>query len=380
MTTLADIQPFAPWLVVLVAAGVTCAVSVVLAALLLVAEKVLVNYGTCTVDINDGGRQLEVDGGETLLATLKGQSIFIPSACGGRGTCAYCKLKVLEGGGPLLPTEEPLLTAEEIADDIRISCQLKVRNDLKIEIPEELFAIREYRGTVEQIRDLTHDIKELRIALTDPPEIDFAAGQYIQLESPPYGGNPDPVYRAYSMSNSPYDHRHIETIIRRVPGGICTTWVFEHLAEGDAVTLNGPYGEFRLSDTDNPMVWIAGGSGMSPFWSMVRHMQQASIERKTTYFFGAVSERDLFFIEELAALSKELPWFEFIPALSGPAAEDHWTGETGLITEVVDRHLPADTANLEGYLCGSAGMIDAAVKVLVAKGLTEDHIFYDKFN
>ena len=376
----AEIQPLQPWLVVLVAAGVSCALSVVLAALLVVAERYLVNYGTCTLDINDGGRTLAIEGGETLLATLRGEGIFIPSACGGRGTCAYCKLKILEGGGPLLPTEEPLLTADEIADHVRISCQVKVRNDLKIEIPEELFAIREYVGTVEQIRDLTHDIKELRIALTDPPEIDFAAGQYIQIGSPAYGDNPDAVYRAYSMSNSPNDHRHIETIIRRVPGGICTTWVFEHLNEGDAITLNGPYGEFRLSDTDSDMVWIAGGSGMSPFWSMVRYMKEAGIERKTMYFFGAVSKRDLFFLDELEALAKDLPWFEFIPALSGPAEEDNWTGDTGLITEIVDRHVEANTPDLEGYLCGSAGMIDAAVNVLVAKGLTEDRIFYDKFN
>ncbi|MHC4561642.1 MAG: FAD-binding oxidoreductase [Planctomycetota bacterium] len=375
-----DVQSLGPWLVVAVSAGIAAALSVVLAALLIVAERYLVNFGTCTIDVNDGGRELRVTGGDTLLGSLKSQDIFIPSACGGRGTCSYCKLKILDGGGPLLPTEEPLLTAEEIADDIRVSCQVKVRNDVKILIPEELFAIREYRGVVERIRDLTHDIKELRIRLIDPETLEFVAGQYIQLQAPAYGDNPEPVYRAYSMSNRPSDGGCVETIIRLVPGGICTTWVFNHLKEGDEVTLNGPYGEFRLSDTDNPMVWIAGGSGMSPFWSMVRYMKEAGIERPTTYFFGAVQRRDMFFVEELTKLAEELGWFRFIPALSAPAEGDDWPGETGLITEVVGRHMPANVDNLEGYLCGSAGMIDASCNVLLAKGVGQERIFFDKFN
>ncbi len=377
---IADIQPFGDWLVVLVAAGISCALMVLLAALLLLAERHLINYGPCAIDINNGGRELTVTGGRTLLASLKGEGIFVPSACGGRGTCAYCKLQVRQGAGAVLATEEPLLTPDEIADDVRISCQVKVRNDMKIVIPEELFAIREYRGVVESITDLTYDIKELRIALTEPQTLDFVAGQYVQLEAPAYAKSPEPVYRAYSMSNPPTDDHSVETIIRLVPDGICTTWVFEHLKEGDEVTLNGPYGEFRLSDTDNDMVWIAGGSGMSPFWSMIRHMKNAGIERKTTYFFGALTKRDLFFVDELTKLADELPWFEFIPALSAPADDDNWTGETGLITEVVARRLPDDRAHLEGYLCGSAGMIDAACKVLLAKGLAEDNIFFDKFN
>ncbi len=372
--------PLPPWIVVLIAAGISCALTTLLAGLLLIAERRLINYGTCTIDINDGGRQLAIKGGQTLLASLKSDGIFVPSACGGRGTCAYCKLTVTEGGGPVLATEEPLLTPEEIADDVRISCQVKVRNDLKIIIPAELFAIREYLGVVERITDLTYDIKELHIRLTDPDTLDFTAGHYIQLEAPAYKGNPEPVYRAYSMSNPPSSNGFVETIVRRVPGGICTTWVFEHLKEGDEVTLNGPYGEFSLSDTDRDMIWIAGGSGMSPFWSMIRHMIEAGIERKTTYFFGAVAKRDLFLVDELAELADEHPWFEFIPALSAPADGDEWTGETGLITEVVARHIPDGQGELEAYLCGSAGMIDAACKVLLTKGLSEDRIFFDKFN
>lgn len=374
------VQPLSLWLVVLVATGLTCMLTTLLAGLLLLAERFLVNYGPCAIDINSGDRQLTVEGGQTLLAALKSEGIFIPSACGGRGTCAYCKLKITDGAGPLLPTEEPLLTKDEIAADVRISCQVKVRNDLKINIPQELFSIREYRGVVKRIRDLTHDIKELRIALTEPETLEFSAGQYIQLQAPAYDKSPESVYRAYSMSNPPDDNRAVETIIRLVPGGICTTWVFRYLTEGDEIAFSGPYGEFRLSETDNEMVWIAGGSGMSPFWSMIRHMKTAGIERKTTYFFGAVAKRDLFFVDELTELADELPWFEFIPALSAPADGDHWTGETGLITEIVNRHVTAGRNDLEAYLCGSAGMIDAACKVLADKGITEDRIFYDKFN
>ena len=363
---------------ILSAAAAAGGVTMVLAALLLLAERFLVRYGPCTIDVNAGARRLEVTGGDSLLEALKGEAVFIPSACGGRGTCAYCKLTVLEGGGPLLPTEEPLLSPEEIADNVRISCQLKVRNDLSILVPEALFAVREYRGVVERIRDLTHDIKELRIRLLEPETISFVPGQYVQLEAPAYGPSPDPVYRAYSISSPPSDDGAIELIVRLVPGGICTTWVFTMLAEGDEVTFSGPYGDFRLTETDREMIWIAGGSGMAPFWSMVRHMTEAGLRRRCTYFFGAVGKRDLFLMRELEDLSGRLPWFTFVPALSGAGPDNGWSGEAGLITEVVDRHVAAGR-ELEAYLCGSPGMIDAAAAVLHGKGLTEEHMFYDKF-
>ena len=359
---------------VLLAAGAAVGLTTSLAALLLLAERYLVNYGICKIDINEGSRELEVEGGGTLLQTLKEQGVFIPSACGGRGTCAYCKVTIREGGGPMVPTEEPLLTHEEKNSEVRIACQLKVRNDMRIEIPEELFNIKEYVGTVERIRDLTHDIKELRIALEEPGEISFTAGQYVQLEAPAYGDNPEPVYRAYSISSNPDEKDHIELIVRLVPGGICTTYVFEHLKEGDPVRFNR---EFRLSDSLSEMLWIAGGSGMAPFWSMVRHMKAHGLGRPTRYFFGAVKERDLFFVDELNRLAEELDWFEFIPALSGDVG-DQWNGDKGLITEVLDRHVSQD-GDMEGYLCGSPGMIDAAIAVLNKKGIGPERIYYDKF-
>ena len=364
--------------VVLIASGVVVAVSGGLSILLLVAERYLANYGECRIDINRGERDFTVKGGETLLMSLKNEGIFVPSACGGRGTCAYCKVTILEGGGVVAPTELPLLTDQEVRDNVRISCQCKVRNDLKISLPEALLSVQEYRGVVERIRDLTHDNKEVRIRLVEPDAIEFTPGQYIQLEAPPYEGSKESVFRAYSISSPPDDAGHIELIIRLVPDGICTTWVFEHLAEGDEVTFTGPFGEFRLSGTDAEMFWIAGGSGMAPFWSLVRHMKAHGPQRKTTYFFGAVARRDMFLLDELRALEKELNWFRFVPALSSPAEGDDWDGETGLITEVVDRGVGGGEGK-EGYLCGSPGMIDAAIKALNAKGITEERIFFDKF-
>ena len=360
------------------APGAAWVLAGVLAAMLMLAESRSPGGGTWTIDINSGARRLQVAGGESLLRTLKREGIFLPSACGGRGACGYCRCRITAGGGPVTPAEERRLTASDRAGGMRLGCQVKVLNDLSIEVPEELLVGREYRGVVEQMRDLTHDIKELRIRLVEPKTIDFVPGQYVQLEAPPYGQNREGVLRAFSMSSPPSDKGCIELIIRLVPGGICTTWVFTALEEGDGVKLNGPHGKFHLSDTNAEMIWIAGGSGMAPFWSLVRHMKGRRIVRPCTYFFGAVQRRDLFLVEELAQLEKELPWFRFIPALSGPGEGEGWSGERGLITEVVDRHVQ-DGSGKEAYLCGSPGMIDASIKVLKSKGITDERIFYDKF-
>ncbi len=364
---------------VLVASALIGFVSLVSAVFLLIAERKLLNYGICKLDINDGEKLLEVEGGDTLLNGLRSQNIFIPSACGGRGTCAYCKVKILEGGGPLLPTEEPLLEPAEIKDDIRISCQCKIRNNMKIAIPAELLSVKEYRGKVQSMLDLTHDIKLVRIKLIDPSLIEFTPGQYVQLKAPPYKGVTETVYRAYSIASSPNEKNALELIIRKVPDGICTTYVFEHLKEGDEVFLNGPYGDFRLSDeTEREMVWIAGGSGMAPFWSMLRYMDEEGISRKCTYFFGAVEIKDMFYLEELATMAKKHDWFTFMPALSGADPGPDWQGEQGLITEVVAKHI-GDGGEKEGYLCGSPGMIDASIAVLTEHGVSNDRIYYDKF-
>jgi len=362
---------------IVISVGVISFIAAALAALLVVAERTIANYGDCNITIN-GEKTLTVRGGTSLLEALASEKVFIPSACGGRGTCAYCKLKVLDGGGPVMPTELPLLERDEQEANVRISCQVKVRNDLAIEIPEELFAVKEFRGVVESIRDLTPDMKEIRIKLLEPDRIEFVPGQYVQLVAPAYGDNPEPVYRAYSLSNPPSDGDAVELIVRLVPGGICTTWIFTMLKEGDEVMLNGPYGDFRLSDSNAEMIWIAGGSGMAPFWSIARHMAENDIRRPCTYLFGALTRRDLFFLDEFREVQKQLPNFRFVPALSNPDEGDTWTGETGLITEVADRHVAPGTG-AEAYLCGSGGMIEAACRVLETKHIPEERRFYDSF-
>jgi Na+-transporting NADH:ubiquinone oxidoreductase subunit F len=361
----------------LIAVGVMCALTSLLAVIMVIADATIANYGEVTLTIN-GEKTLTVDGGSSLLSTLKEEEIFIPSACGGRGSCGLCKLKVLEGAGEPLPTETPWLTPDEVAAQVRLSCQVKVKNDLRIEVPEALFSVKQFEAEVSALRNLTHDIKEVRLALKAPGGITFRAGQYIQFEVPAYELTDEPVYRAYSLSSSPADGSEIELEVRYVPNGICTTYVHQHLAVGEPVTVNGPYGEFYLRDTERDIIFIAGGSGMAPIKSILHEMARRGNRRKARYFFGARSMRDLFLLEEMKALEGELADFCFIPGLSDPAPDDDWSGETGLITEVVGRHT-ANAAQAEAYLCGSPLMIDACVAVLKEKGMPEERIYFDKF-
>ena len=351
---------------------------VILAILLVVSEHLLVNYGICKLDINAGEKPLELDGGQTLLSSLYANEIFIPSACGGQGSCGLCKLKVTAGGPPVLPTEEPHLTADEIKDNVRLCCQLKVHEDMELGIPEELFNIREYEGTVESLSDLNHDIKLLRIALPEGEEVNIIPGQYMQIETPKYKKTPEPVYRAYSIATDPLDKTHVDLCIRLVPGGICTTYVFEHMKQDDTIKLNGPYGDFFLSETEKDMVFIAGGSGMAPFLSMLAHIKNEGITRNVTYFFGARGRRDLICLDQMKAFEEAIPNFKFVPCLSEPFPKDNWEGKTGLVTDVMKRHCP-NLTEMEAYLCGSPGMIDASIAALTANGMPEEAIAYDKF-
>jgi Na+-transporting NADH:ubiquinone oxidoreductase subunit F len=335
------------------------------------------NYGPCKITINDE-KELTIDGGVSLLSALTAERIFIPSACGGRGTCGLCKLKVLEGAGPLLPTEEPYLDEKERADSVRLSCQVKVRNDLKIEIPQELFAVGEYTARCTEIKDLTHDIKLLRFELVDPAEIKYTPGQYVQLLTPVYEKSSEEVYRAYSVASDPAQKNIIDLIIRLVPGGICTTYCFKYLKVGDEVRMNGPYGEFRLTDTAAEMVWVAGGSGMAPFVSILHEMKNSGNKRRATYYFGANRVEELFLTEQMKQFEKNLPNFEFVPVVAETSQDVNWNGETGLVTQAVEKNVK-NAADCEGYLCGSPGMIDAAIEVLKKLGMDENKIYYDKF-
>ena len=362
-----------------VSVGAMCGISSLLAILMVIAESTIGNYGDVKISINGGEKEIDARGGKPLLNTLKEAKVFIPSACGGRGSCGLCKCKVVSGAGEILPTELPWLSEDEKKQNVRLSCQLKVKGDMQVEIDPELLYVREFRTTVVGLENLTHDIKQLTLKLEDPDAMDYKAGQFVQIETPPYALSDEPIYRAYSMSSVPSSHNLIEMEIRLVPNGICTSYVHKHLKVGDKMTVNGPYGEFHRTETDREMICIAGGSGMAPLKSILYDMREKGITRKARYFFGAKSKRDLFLLDEMKQLEKDLADFKFIPALSEPAADDHWEGETGLITDVVDRHTE-DLSESEAYLCGSPFMIDACIVVLKKHGMMEENIFYDKFS
>lgn len=362
----------------------TGGIAALLALVIALTDRVVNDYGDVTVDINDGKKALKVRGGSPLLGTLAAQGIFVPSACGGRGSCGACKVHVLSDVGPVLPTETPYLTPEELSLNVRLSCQIKLKKDIRIEIPEELFNVKKFAAKVESIKDLTYDIKEVRVLLKNPASIEYIPGQYAQLVVPAYADVSESVQRAYSMSSRPGESNYVEFLIRLVPGGIATTWVFEHLKEGMDLELVGPFGEFRVHETPAAMICVAGGSGMAPFWSMFRDMKEKNSfpDKEIWFFFGARTTKDMFFLDELSALEKEMPRFHFVPALSEPKPEEKWTGETGLITEVLDRFLKerVDPAKArEGYLCGSPGMINACITVMTENSIAESDIYYDKF-
>jgi Na+-transporting NADH:ubiquinone oxidoreductase subunit F len=333
--------------------------------------------GQWTVDINNGNKKVPVKHGATLLAGLAKNGILVPSACGGNARCGACKIKVLGGGQAPVPQEEALVRPEERAAGYRLSCQVKVENDLAIEIPQHFFSIRQFVGKVVAKEPLTYDIVRVRIELIKPESLDFTAGQYVQVRSQPYQGK-QAVVRAYSLASSPLDSRHVELMVRKVPNGICSGWVFDVLKEGEKMYFTAPYGTFRISASNVPAIFIAGGSGMGPLWSILQDMREKGVRREVWYFFGALTQRDLFLVNELAALHRDLPGFRFIPALSNEPEGSAWMGERGLITDVVGRFMP-DCSGREAYLCGSPGMIGACVKVLTKAGMPEGKIFYDKF-
>jgi Na+-transporting NADH:ubiquinone oxidoreductase subunit F len=349
-----------------------------LAFFLEVADSYLGFYGECQIRINQGEKEFQTLGGGPLLSTLMEQGIFIPSACGGRGSCGYCKVKVLEGGGPLLPTETPWLEPKEVEDKVRISCQIKVRGNMDIEIPPELFLIKEFRSRVESLRDLTDEIKELRLRLADSESITFKAGQYIQFQVPEYEQCPESVYRAYSIASPANESNGITLVVTKVPGGLATTYIHEVLEEGDEVTFNGPYGEFFLRDSEREIFFVATGSGLAPIISMLYQMAVEKISRRATLVFGARRKKDLFYVEEIEALKERIPHLEVIFTLSRPEEEDHWEGERGRVTNVLERIIE-NGGSKEAYLCGNPAMVESCVELLTKKGVPQELIFYDKF-
>jgi len=349
-----------------------------LAALLEVAHRFLADYGECKILVNQE-KELTVIGGSPLLFTLAGEGIFVPSACGGRGTCAYCKVKVLEGGGPVLPTELPYLSKEEQEAGVRISCQVKVRNDLKIQIPEELFLIKEFKARVASLFPLTETIKGLRLEILTPEEgIKFKPGQYVQLEIPKYKQTKGTEFRAYSIASSAEVQEAIELMITRVPDGAVSVYVHDYLKESQEVTFRGPFGDFRLQDSDREILLIATGSGLAPIRSILFQLEKDQSPRKTTFFFGARTAKELMYFEELKGLEGKLPDFEFVPVLSRITEKDAWEGEKGRVTDLIERRVEEGAAK-DVYICGNPDMVEDCVELLKAKGIPEERIFFDKF-
>ena len=358
------------------AVGITTLLFILLSAILLVAEKYFADYGICTISINEGSSVLEQEGGSSLLSALIENKIFIPSACGGKGSCGFCKVTVLSGGGSILPTETPFMTRAEIKQQTRLACQVKVKENLEITIPEALLSVKEYNSTVVSTRFLTHDIKEVTFDLIEPVEIEQKPGQYIQICAP---GPDGIVFRAYSISSPSYEKNHVQIVVRLIPGGIASTYVHS-LAVGDPVMFTGPYGEFVLSeDEGTDIVCVGGGAGMAPIKNIIHSVYSKWTDRKCYLFFGCRTIKDVFYLEEFKQLAQKHPNLKIIYGLSDPIEEgEEWDGDSGFIHLSVDKHLKSGKKS-QAFLCGPPPMIEAVTDILGEKGLKPEDIFYDKF-
>jgi Na+-transporting NADH:ubiquinone oxidoreductase subunit F len=391
----------------------------VLITVLLVAESKLVQKGDVTISINDDpSKSITAGKGGTLLKTLVNQGIYLPSACGGGGTCGVCRCKIESGGGDVLPTERTHLTLKDIREGWRISCQVKVRQDMTIRIPEEVFSIRKIVCRIRSNDNVASFIKELVMELPDGETLDFQPGGYVQIDIPEYHNlsykrfiigdayipewdaydmwrytayNDEPVTRAYSMANYPAEKGIIKLNIRiaspppklpDVPPGVGSSWLF-NLKPGDEVSVSGPYGEFFIKDTGREMVYIGGGAGMAPLRSHLFHLLKTMrSERKISYWYGARSRREIFYQDEFKHLEDACPNFRFHLALSDPLPEDKWTGPTGFIHKVVlDQYLAShpDPEELEFYMCGPPLMNDAVQRMLYNLGVENEQIAFDDF-
>ena len=401
---------------IILAIGMFTAIVLALVVIILMARARLVSSGDVTININ-GERSLTVPAGGKLLQTLASNNIFLSSACGGGGTCAQCKCVVEEGGGEMLPTEESHFTKGQRKEGWRLSCQTPVKQDMKIEVPEEVFGVKKWECTVESNPNVATFIKELTLRLPEGENVDFRAGGYVQLECPPHTVNykdfeidpkfhedwdkfnlwryvskvDETVIRAYSMANYPEEKGVVKFNIRvaspppnrdDVPPGQMSSWVF-NLKPGDKVTVYGPFGEFFARDTDNEMVFIGGGAGMAPMRSHIfDQLKRLNSKRKISFWYGARSLRETFYAEEFDQLAADNPNFEWHLALSDPLPQDNWTGYTGFIHNVLyenylkDHPAPEDC---EFYMCGPPMMNAAVINMLLDLGVERENIMLDDF-
>jgi Na+-transporting NADH:ubiquinone oxidoreductase subunit F len=354
-------------------------IAAILALLLEIADHYIADYGEKHILVNEE-KDLLVKGGSPLLFSLAEKSIFLPSACGGKGTCSYCKVEVPEGGGSVLPTETPYLSKDELENNVRLACMLKVKNDLKIQIPDELFLVKQFRVKVEKIERLTPDIKNIRFRILSPEEgISFKAGQYVQLEIPKYELTRESEFRAYSIASAAEENQAVELIITKVPEGVVSTYAHDYLQVGEELIMRGPFGEFcLLCNLDRDILLIATGSGLAPIRSMIYQIRQEGIKQKVTLFFGDRKPEDLLYDDELREFERTLDDFTYIPTLSRTTEEDGWTGEKGRVTDLIEKHIP-DNAAIDVYICGVPAMVESCQKLLVEKGVPQVRIWFDKF-
>ena len=407
-------------MIYIVSIAVFSLVIFILVGLLLLVEDKVVKKDDCVIVINDDEKSpLKVPGGRTLLSALMDHNIFLPSACGGGGSCGTCKCVVKEGGRGILPTELAHLTRREKKENVRLSCQVKVKEDMKIQIPEAIFNVKKYNAAVVSNENVATFIKELVLKLDPGEELTFQAGAFIQIDIPEYelsfsefrkrvderfrpewdafnlwglhAEAEEPIFRAYSLANPPKEKNELRFTIRiatpppgvsEAPAGTGSSFIF-NLQPGDRVTISGPYGEFFVKQTDREMCFVGGGAGMAPLRSHIFHqLDTLKTKRKMSFWYGARSRQELFFEEEFRVLEKENENFLFYIALSQPKEKDNWTGMTGYVHQCLyDHYLSSheDPTEIEYYLCGPPTMIDAIEDMLDSLGVEPEMIAYDKF-
>jgi Na+-transporting NADH:ubiquinone oxidoreductase subunit F len=285
----------------------------------------------------------------SLFSALNQNGIFLPSICGGRGICGKCKCRVLEGAGKLQPAEVKKLSKIDIENSYRLACQVIIENDIKLAVPESVLQEKAYEAKVQDIHDLTSDIKRIRIQLVNPSEIRFRPGQYVQLQSRPYGNITESVMRSYSIASSKETKARIDLMVRLVPEGICSTWVHRHLKEGDRVAFVGPRGDFFLRKGSEPVIMVAGGSGMAPMVSMLHELSDTAQNREIRFFFGACREKDLYYLDVMEDFARRMPAFRFIPVLSNPEQAELCRLETGLVTEPFEKFMKQRESPAAGF-------------------------------
>ncbi len=409
--------------VIITSVVVFLGITLLLVGILLYAKKKLMPSGIVKVSINEGDVEMETEPGETLLTTLGNNKVLLPSACGGGGTCGMCRCQVEAGGGSILPTETGFFTRKEQNNNWRLACQVKVKEDMQIAIPQEVMGVKKWECTVVSNENQATFIKEFVVRLPEGEILDFKSGGYIQIDVPKievnfkdmdiekeyredwekFGmfdlvmKNPEPTYRAYSMANHPAEGNIVMLNIRiatppfdRVSGGfkkvnpgICSSYIF-NLKPGDKVTVSGPYGEFFLKDNDNEMMFVGGGAGMAPMRSHLFHLFHTLKESKKniTFWYGARSWKEVFYYEQFRDIEKKFPNFKFHLALSEPEPEDNWEGPVGFIHQVIyDNYLRnhEEPEEIDYYMCGPPMMNDAVQKMLYDLGVPDENVMFDDF-